>query len=174
MRKKVLWLTQTAALLALLVLLQGITKPAGQFVTGSAVNGVLAVAALLCGIGSGLTVAVLSPWLAFLLGIGPQLIPVIPAICLGNVVYVLILGALLKEAPLWRKIAGGVLAAICKAGVLYLVVVKLLCSILPLKPPQIETFTAMFSWPQLVTALAGVALALLICPAVQRAMRNRR
>ena len=41
--KRVLWLTETAALTALLIILQTVTKPAGQYVTGSCVNAVLAV-----------------------------------------------------------------------------------------------------------------------------------
>ena len=41
MSKKTLFITRTAALLALLVVLQAITKSAGQIVTGSCVNAVL-------------------------------------------------------------------------------------------------------------------------------------
>ena len=61
MKKKILWITETAVLLALLITLQWLTKPLGQLVTGSCVNAVLAVAALLCGWSSGLTVALVSP-----------------------------------------------------------------------------------------------------------------
>ena len=81
--KRVLWLTETAALTALLIILQTVTKPAGQYVTGSCVNAVLAVSALAVGVGSGLTVALLSPFFAFLLGIGPQLLPIVPSIAVG-------------------------------------------------------------------------------------------
>ena len=49
MRKKVLWITETAVMLALLVTLQALTKPMGQLVTGSCVNAVLAIAVLLFG-----------------------------------------------------------------------------------------------------------------------------
>ena len=45
MRQKTLWITQTAALLALLIILQLATRSAGQLVTGSCVNAVLALAA---------------------------------------------------------------------------------------------------------------------------------
>ena len=80
MRQKTLWITQTAALLALLIILQLATRSAGQLVTGSCVNAVLALAALIAGLSSGLTVAVLSPFLAFALGVGPKLLPIVPAI----------------------------------------------------------------------------------------------
>ena len=49
MNKKIRWITETAIMLALLVTLQALTKPAGQFVTGSCVNVVLAWLAA-CGV----------------------------------------------------------------------------------------------------------------------------
>ena len=64
MRKKVLWITETAVMLALLVTLQALTKPMGQLVTGSCVNAVLAISVLLVGMSSGITIALISPvWL---------------------------------------------------------------------------------------------------------------
>ena len=80
-------------MLALLVTLQALTKPLGQLVTGSCVNTVLAVSALVGGLWCGLTVAVISPILAFLLGIAPQILTV-PAIMAGNAVFVLLLSLL--------------------------------------------------------------------------------
>ena len=59
MNKKIRWITETAIMLALLVTLQALTKPAGQFVTGSCVNVVLAMAALVGGLWSGLTIALI-------------------------------------------------------------------------------------------------------------------
>ena len=71
MNKKTLWITETAVMIALLVALQWATKPLGQFVTGSCVNLVLGVSVLVGGLWCGLTVALVSPFFAFLLGIGP-------------------------------------------------------------------------------------------------------
>ena len=172
--KKTLWITRTAVLIAMLVLLQGVTKAGGQFVTGSCVNAVLAIAVLFSGLWSGLTVAVISPFLAYFLGIGPQLIPIVPAIVVGNVVYVLILHLLCskRELPIWRKGIGMVGAAVCKFLALYLIVVQLLCRILTLPEKQVTTFTAMFSWPQLITALIGGAVALTIVPTLHKAFRR--
>ena len=98
MSKKIRWITETAVMIALLVALQAITKPLGQLVTGSCVNAVLAVSALVGGLSCGLTVALISPVLAFLLGIAPQILTV-PAIMVGNTVYVVLLYviALLKN-----------------------------------------------------------------------------
>ena len=169
--KKTLWMTQTAVLTALLVLLQTITKAGGQFVTGSCVNIVLAVAALFSGLWSGMTVALVSPFLAFLLGIGPQLLPIVPAIAVGNVVYVLIL-RVLSGKQIWRQGIAWLCAALCKFLTLNLVVVQLLCRVLPLAEKQVAAFTAMFSWPQLVTALIGGGVALLIVPVLHKAFRR--
>ena len=171
MKKRILWVTETAVMLALLIVLQWATKPLGQIVTGSCVNAVLVAAVLLGGLWCGLTVAVISPFCAFLLGIGPQLIAIIPAIALGNGVLVLVLH-FVYEKSVWRSVWAWLSAALGKFGVLYLVVVQFLCRILPLKQPQIDTFTAMFSAPQLVTALIGGGLVLLIMPALKKALNN--
>ena len=71
-------LTETAVMTALLIVLQAVTKPAGQYITGTCVNAVLAVSVLAAGLWSGIAVALLSPLFAFLLGIGPQLPPIVP------------------------------------------------------------------------------------------------
>ena len=172
--KKTLWITRTAVLMAMLVLLQSVTKAGGQFVTGSCVNAVLAVAVLFSGLWSGVAVAVISPFLAFFLGIGPQLIAVVPAIAAGNVIYVLILHFLCskRNLPIWRQGIGLLCAAACKFLALYLIVAQLLCRVLTLSEKQIATFTAMFSWPQLVTALIGGVVALLIVPTLAKALKT--
>ena len=43
--KRILWITETAVMTALLIVLQTATKAGGQYVTGSCVNAVLAVSA---------------------------------------------------------------------------------------------------------------------------------
>lgn len=171
MKKRILWITETAVMLALLIVLQWATKPLGQIVTGSCVNAVLAVAVLLGGLWCGLTVALISPFCAFLLGVGPQVIAIVPAIALGNAVFVLVLH-FVYDKNIWRRVWAWLSAALGKFGMLYLVVVQLLCRVLPLKQPQIDAFTAMFSAPQLVTALIGGGLALLIVPVLKKALRR--
>ncbi len=171
MKKRILWVTETAVMLALLTVLQWAAKPLGQIVTGSCVNAVLAVSVLLGGLWCGLTVALVSPFCAFLLGIGPQLLPIIPAIALGNSVFSLLLHVLYRDELRHRALAW-IAAAAGKSAVLYLVVVQLLCRVLPLKQPQIDTFTAMFSVPQLVTALIGGAVALAVTPVLKKALKK--
>lgn len=128
-------ITRTAAMLALLIALQAVAKSAGPFVTGS----VPTCATLLCGFASGRVVALVSPFLAFLLGIGPKLIEVVPAIAIGNLVLVVILWALKGETPL-RRALQWLGASAGKFLALYLPVVQLLCRVLPIPEKLIQTF----------------------------------
>ncbi len=181
MNKKVLWITQTAVMLALLVALQAITKPMGQLVTGSFVNAVLAVTVLIAGFSSGVTVAIVSPVLAFLLGIAPQVLTV-PAIMVGNTVFVALLYFVAGKdsKKIVRQVIAWAVAAVAKFAVLYAIVVWLICGVFSqrllasgaLKAPMLKTLPATFSWPQLFTALIGGGAALLIVPVLRKALRK--
>lgn len=186
MNKKVLWITETAAMLALLIALQAITKPLGQLVTGSFVNSILAITALFVGLSGGLTVALISPVCAFLLGIAPNFVTVLP-IMAGNVCFVVLLHLIAgkRSTPIWQQATALVAAAGAKFIVLYLLVVKIVCgiaypalvgkkigSVVVMAPPMLQKLPAMFTWPQLFTALIGGTVALLITPVLRRALRK--
>lgn len=174
MSKKTRWITETAVMIALLIALQAATASFGQFVTGSCVNTVLAIAALLIGAGGGLVVALVSPFCAYLLGIGPQLIAIVPAIAVGNAVFVLLLAWLApKGASAVRKALAVIAAAVCKFAALYALVVLLLCNVLTLPEKQVAVFSTMFSWPQLVTALIGGTVGMAVASVVRKALRDR-
>ena len=184
--KKTIWITRTGVLLALLLALQwatlGTKAFAGQYITGSLVNCVLAVSSLTAGLSSGLVIALLSPIFAYLLGIAPQLV-VVPAIMAGNCALVLVLWAVGRgDAPMWRKAVAVVLAAVCKFVVLYLLVVQVICGVgasfllgqsffgAPvLLQPMIQALPLTFSWPQLITALIGGTLGVLVSRILDRA-----
>lgn len=181
MNKKIRWITETAVMLALLVSLQALTKPMGQLVTGSCVNAVLAVSALVGGLSCGLTVALISPVLAFLLGIAPQILTV-PAIMVGNSVFVVLLSLLADKSGrnIGKQVLAWLTAAVAKFASLYAIVVWLLCGVLSenllasgvMKAPMLKALPATFSWPQLFTALIGGAVALLIVPVVRKALHK--
>jgi hypothetical protein len=181
MNKKIRWITQTAVMLALLVALQALTKPMGQLVTGSFVNAILAVTVLIAGLSSGITVALISPVLAYLLGIAPQILTV-PAIMAGNTVYVVLLYCIAgkNSKNLLRQAAAWVTAAAAKFTVLYAIVVWLMCGVFSqallasgaMKPPMLKALPATFSWPQLITALIGGAVALVIVPVLRKALHK--
>lgn len=176
MRKKILWITETAVMLALLVAVQGITSGLGnQFITGSCVNLILSVTALMVGLWGGVAVAAISPFVAFLFGIGPKFIQLIPVIAVGNLVLVLVL-TLLKDKKLWRSVAAWIVAAVAKFGTLYLLMVKLVVPALvaggTIPAKAAATIAVQFGWPQLVTALIGGGLALVIVPALRKALKR--
>ena len=180
MNKKVRWITETAVMLALLLALQVLTKPLGQIVTGSCVNGVLAIAALLGG-GCGVTIALISPVLAFLLGIAPQILTV-PAIMVGNTVYVVLLRLLAGKTRKFgvKHILAWFVAAVAKFASLYAIVVWLICGVFSesllaagtLKAPMLQALPVTFGVPQLITALIGGAVALLIVPVLRKALHK--
>jgi hypothetical protein len=181
MSKKIRWITETAVMLALLVCLQALTKPMGQLVTGSCVNAILAVSALVGGLSSGLVVALCSPVLAFLLGIAPQILTV-PAIMAGNSVFVILLSVLADKTGknMIKQIIAWIVAAAAKFAALYAIVVLLICGVLSenllaagvLKAPMLNALPATFSWPQLITALIGGAVALSITPVLRKALHK--
>lgn len=191
MNKKIRWITETAAMLALLVCLQWVgsmvpDQMTKQLITGTLVNCVLAVTVLIVGMSGGITVALISPVCAFLLGIAPNFITVLP-IMVGNVCYVVLLRVILGKTmkPFWKQPVALVSAAVVKFGVLYLLVVQVICGvasdallgkklgdIVVLAPPMLKMLPTMFTWPQLITALTGGLLALLIVPVLRKALHK--
>lgn len=167
-------------MIALLIALQWATSGtqvyAGQYITGSCVNCVLAIAALTGGLWCGIAVALISPVCAFLLSIGPALIQIVPCIALGNAAFVVCLYFFAggKKLHIWQQAVGMVLSAVVKFAVLYIAVVKIAIPVMgeALKAPQIQKFTVMFSWPQLFTALIGGSIALLILPILKKAIKK--
>ncbi|MBQ4600966.1 MAG: hypothetical protein IJB17_04985 [Oscillospiraceae bacterium] len=191
MKKNVLWITETAVMLALLICLQWVgsfvpDQMTKQLITGTMVNCVLAVTVLVAGMSSGIAVAIISPVCAFLFGIAPNIITVVP-IMIGNVCFVVLLRLIIGKTmkPVWKQPVALVAAAVAKFAVLYLLVVVLICGVASgsllgkklgdavlLAPPMLKMLPTMFAWPQLVTALAGGALALLIVPVLRKALHK--
>ena len=180
MKNKTLWIVETGVFLALLIVLQWATKPLGTLVTGSVVNFLLVATTISAGIGSGLAIGVASPFLAMLWGIVPLPIYIVPVVALGNAVIVLSYGLILKLAR--DRSRGGKLAvwlaaiaagSLLKFGALYAgvnwLVVPLVTSATgaPAQAPA-----AIFSTQQIITALIGGVLAMLVVPTVIKAVRR--
>ena len=174
---RILWVTRTAIFIALLITLQSVTRPMGQYVTGSLVNLVLILSVTLSGLWSGVTVALLSPVFAFLLGIGPALPPVVLFIMLGNlslaIVWSLIAGQTTSDRIMCALVVSAVVGAAVKCLVLYFGIVKFAVPVLlKLPDPQATVVSASFSLPQLVTASIGGAVAVLLTPLLRKAIRR--
>ena len=191
MNKKIRWITETAVMLALLICLQwaGSFVPeqmTKQLITGSFVNAVLAVTVLMVGLSSGITVALISPVFAYFLKLAPNFLTVLP-IMVGNVCFVVLLPLICGKTmkPVWKQPIALAAAAVVKFGVLYVLVVTVICDlasnallgkklgdIVVLAPPMLKLLSSMFSWPQLFTALIGGGIALLLLPLLRKGIRK--
>jgi len=172
---KVLWITRTAIMIALLIVSQAVTAPLGnQFITGSIVNLVLFVSTMMFGLTSGLAVAVLSPFFASFFGIGPAFPIIIPFIGLGNAALVLVWHLVVKRRDdMAFRIIGVALAAFAKFLVLYVGIVMIVAPVI-LELPPVAPIYVMFSFPQLITALVGGALSLAVSAPLKRAIGERQ
>ena len=167
MKEKTKWIAKTAMMIALLLILQVATASLGQYVTGSCVNFILAMSVFVGGFASGLVVALLSPIFAFLLGIGPAFFAISPCVSAGNLAFVIVMSLLWarfvnekgKFVPAFLSVIAG---AVAKFIVLYLLVVKLVIPMLGLPEQKVAVMSAMFSFPQLITAMVGGILATVV------------
>ncbi len=176
-KKTVLWITRTAIFLALLIAFQFITAPLGTtLVTGSLVNLMLIVSVMTCGLPSGLTVAVISPVLAKLLGVGP-LWEIIPFIILGNIT-ISLLWHLIGNRKIVNTYVPLVIAAIvagtAKFAVLYFSIVQIAIPfLLNLPEQQAAVISGMFSVSQLFTALIGGTVAIIVIPPLRKVIKKQ-
>ena len=182
-RRNVLWITQTAVFTAMLVTMQIVTAPLGnQFVTGSVVNLIIIISLLVCGPATGIVVGIISPVCVSLLGFGPAFPPIVPFIAIGNAVFVLAWVLLMKlidpDKPDNRntivKYFIVAAAALIKFLALYLTIVKFAVPfLLDLNEAQSAVLGLAFSYPQIITAIIGGAIATAIVPRLQKALRIR-
>lgn len=171
-KNKLLWITKTAIFIALLVVLQWVTKPLSTYVTGSAVNFILIASVLLAGLSSGITVALLSPFFAFLVGIGPAFPAFLPVIALGNAAIVLVWHFVASKGGYVKYVIALVSGAALKFAVLYLGIVKILIPTLSLPEAKAAVLSASFSYPQLITVAIGGVIAIAAVPLIRRAIKN--
>ena len=150
-KKRIRNIALNGVMLALVVALQAVNLP--NIITGIIVNAILVFILLFVGIRSALTLSLLTPLCGFITGhVNALLYPVIPAIILGNVLFVFIIYKL-KEKSLWLKIfiPSFVKALIISAGgkaLIYLFI-----------PNEIEAFVLYsFLGIQFFTAVPGVLL----------------
>jgi riboflavin transporter FmnP len=157
--KNVAFVTRTAVLLALCVIVQLVTSV--QMVKGPLVNVVLLIAAIACGLPCGLIVAVLNPLLVFVISapaamkLCPQILPVV---MVGNCVLVAVAWMLRKPLMGIAGLAAGAVAKALVMGALTsYVVVPLFGAKLAAKGID-AAVKLMFGISQLYTALIGAAV----------------
>ena len=179
-RKRILWTTQTAMFIALLVAGQYFTQPMSQFVTGSIVNFILVAACILVGVSSATAVGIVSPIFAYFI-VGVPIFPVIiPFIMLGNFALVIAVHFITVKSyedlgilDYIRIVAAIIAGSVFKFLVLWIGVVHIALPLLitDALPPQVAAMSAAFSWPQLITALIGSTLAMVAMPNLMRALK---
>ncbi len=155
-------MTTTALLLALCIVFQSM-KGLSVYLTGSAVNCILVIAVLYCGLFSGTCIAVVAPIVAYFIGATPiiNMIPLMmPVIMLGNELIVLGVWIFYRK----RLEVGMLLGCIAKAlflwATVWFVVLPVWGTNLP-KPMMMAVKTT-FSVTQFVTACIGSAIAWMI------------
>ena len=172
MNKNIKWITRNAAAIALIIVAQFVTAPLKQqLLTGSLVNLILALTTMLFGWGTGAAAAVVSPFIAYLLGINAQIL-VVPAIAAGNLIYVLAkkLDGAVKNGTV-RSFISVAAAALCKFALQYMLIVRWIApSFLPEKAQAVMSVN--FGVMQLFTACIGGALACVISPLIRKAFRE--
>jgi len=175
-------MTLTAILLALLIagqLLFGlIGAPLSQYFVGSWVNLILALTALVIGWPYALTISLISPFVALMVGVAPPFIEFMPFIALSNAIFVLLLHFLSKlklnaKLLLLPSVLAIAVATAAKVTFLYLTIVVMIMPTLPIGAPQAAVLSAVFSINQIPTALIGATLAFIVAIPVRTAMKYR-
>lgn len=161
-------LTRTALLLALALLFQSLRfylpVPVffSTFLIGTLVNATIVVAVQTAGVWPGMIVGVLTPVVAYFQQLLPLPLFIIP-VALGNIIYA---GFFYKISRL-GNLPAVMLAAMLKAASLYFTFAWLI-PLTGLTAKQAAGIVFVMSWPQLVTAIAGGLLALVIASRVRQ------
>jgi hypothetical protein len=155
MNKRLKFITYGAVLLAIAAVFPMFKFP--QYITGSVVNFVLLIAVYVLDVWDGVVIGCVTPWIALMTGQMPfAYMP--PFIMIGNAIYVLAFGILtfgiLKRFKNVGMIAGIVIGAVLKWSFLSFAVRHLVKAPAPL--------VLMMSYPQLITALIGGAIAFIV------------
>lgn len=161
-------LVQTGLMIALALVFQIGFASFAQSVVGPLVNLVLFVSVMMIGPLAGVTVGVITPLVAFLVGIMP-LAPLVPVIMIGNALLVVVFH-FSKQTIKFGEYIGVVLAALFKFIFLATAVRQLLPLVMPKVPPKI---IAAMGINQFITALVGGVIALVVAKALQAALKGR-
>lgn len=134
-----------------------------QIFVGPAVNAILILTAVICGLRWGVAVGVLTPLIAWSLGQLPAAFgPFIPFIMLGNAIFIIVF-CIFKPFKKYGETIGIFLGAFAKFLFLYFSASKLITILnLGINAKIAQKLTMAMGALQLITALAGGVLALMI------------
>jgi hypothetical protein len=159
-------LMKASLFLALAIVFQVVGKSfpgISQFFVGPAVNAILILTAVICGGFYGVLVGFLTPLLAFLTGqLASALGPFIPFIIIGNILFVFSFVILNKQGK-YGKYLGILIGALIKYIFLWISASKLILLFNLNMPAKVANKLAIaMGVPQLVTAIIGGAIALML------------
>ncbi|WP_027623518.1 ECF transporter S component [Clostridium lundense] len=165
-------LVRTALLLALAIGVQAIGRSfpqISQIFVGSVVNAALIIAAYSCGMSWGILLGALTPMLAWIIGQLPgPMAPFVPFIMIGNAIFVIFF-SIMKDKIESLKYIGVVIAAFIKYAFLSLSASKLIYIFNLGIPKKVAAKLAvMMGVPQLITALIGGFIAIILVNALVR------
>lgn len=166
------FITRTALLLAVAVafqLLGRVLGPYNNFIVGPVVNAVLIISTAVAGFWSGAAIAIIAPLISAFTNkaaIAPLILAFSPFIILGNIIIVTAFHLLQKKSEIVAVIIG----TVTKFAFLF-AAISIFTSIVKMQPKVAASLTNLFSWPQLVTALIGGALAIVVLAAVGKSLK---
>lgn len=155
-------ITTTALLLALCIVFQSM-KGLSVYLTGSAVNCILVIAVLYCGLFSGTCIAVLAPIVAYFIGATPiiNMIPLMmPVIMFGNELIVLGVWIFYRKRLEVGMLFGCIAKALFLWATVWFVVLPIWGTNLP--QPMVLAVKTTFSITQFVAACIGSTIAWVI------------
>ncbi len=171
MKNKTKFITRTALLLAVAIAFQFLGRllgPYNNFIVGPVVNAVLIISTAVAGLWSGVAIAVIAPLVSAFTNkaaIAPLILAFSPFIIIGNIIIAAAFQLLKKKSA----IVAIALGAIAKFAFLF-AAISIFTSLVKMKPVIAATLTNLFSWPQLVTALIGGVIALIVLAAVGKSL----
>lgn len=137
-----------------------------QFITGSLVNMILILVVFKVGIIPAISTGVVSSFMAMILQIGPIFPQLVVFIALANIIFVTLI-YIINKSKIFLNENFALILALATSSVMKFLFLKLtipfaLELINNISDVQVKTLTIMFSWPQLITAITGSILALLL------------
>lgn len=167
-------LIRSSLLLALVIVFQSIGRAypqISQFFVGTAINCILLVATQISSLGWGITIGMMTPLFAWLLGqLNPAFAPFIPFIIIGNLIYIIIFWYF-KRYKRIGAIVGIIIGALFKYLFLYISASKLIGLLnLSIPPKLVSKLVVAMGVPQLITAVIGGFIAIIILKVLSKTL----
>lgn len=165
--KSVRIIAKTAILLALVIIVQMVGRlipaPANNFIVGPLVNACLLIATAATGLWGGVIISIIAPFTSLInnhSAIASVLLPFAPFVAVGNIVFVIAFSLIMKK----NEYVAAVVSSVLKFGFLWGAIISFLQ--LTGITQNKEALVSMFSLPQLITALMGSMIAILVIKAL--------